>query len=243
LAVRLITTGDVRRVDFGYFVRPSSETGTGAPRVEPVLGYLVRQDERWLLFDTGIGGGHDDLDAHYRPRRRALPAALGAVGVAVEDVGWVANCHLHFDHSGGNPDLSSRPIFVQENELSTARDRDDYTLPELVADGLAYETVDGEVELFPGVYLIPTPGHVPGHQSLVVRCSDGTVICAGQSHDSASLFTGDMLARHAHADGVHGPLPTYPAWIDTLARFDPSRVVFAHVLAVWEPAQPSVAPA
>src|SRR6202020_2021195 len=111
----------VRRVDFGYFVRPPSETGTGQSRVEPVLGYLVRQDERWLLFDTGIGGGHDDLDAHYRPRRRALPVALGAVGVAVEDVGWVANCHLHFDHSGGNPDFAGRPIFVQENELATAR--------------------------------------------------------------------------------------------------------------------------
>lgn len=232
----MTSTSDVRRVNFGYFVRPPGETGTGAPRVEPVLGYLVRQAERWLLFDTGIGGGHEDLDAHYRPLRRALPVALGAAGVALEDVGWVANCHLHFDHSGGNPSFASRPIFVQDNELATARERADYTLPELVADGIAYEPVSGEVELFPGVLLVPTPGHVPGHQSLVIRCSDGTVICAGQSHDSASHFTGDMLAHQAHADGLHQPLPSYPAWIDALTRFDPSRVVFAHDLAVWEPA-------
>jgi N-acyl homoserine lactone hydrolase len=110
----MISTGDVRRVNFGYLVRPPGETGTGAPRVEPVLGYLVRQAERWLLFDTGIGGGHD-LDAHHPPWRRVLPAALGAAGVALEDVGWVANCHLQFDHSGGNPSLASRPIFVPES--------------------------------------------------------------------------------------------------------------------------------
>jgi N-acyl homoserine lactone hydrolase len=161
---------------------------------------------------------------------------VGGAGVALEDVAWVANCHLHFDHSGGNPSLASRPIFVQESELAMARQRDDYTLPELVADGIAYEAVDGEVELFPGVFLVPTPGHVPGHQSLVIRCSDGTVICAGQSHDSASLFCGDMLAHQAHGDGLDPPLPSYPAWIDVLARFDPSRVVFAHDLSVWEPA-------
>jgi N-acyl homoserine lactone hydrolase len=232
----VISTGDVRRVNFGYFVRPASETGTGAPRVEPVLGYLVRRAERWLLFDTGIGGGHEDLDAHYRPLRRPLPEALGAAGVAREDVGWVSNCHLHFDHSGGNPFFATRPIFVQADELVTARERRDYTLPELVADDIAYEVVSGDVEIFPGVFLVPTPGHVTGHQSLVVRCSDGTVICAGQSHDSASLFSADMLARQARTDGAHEPLPVHPEWIDTLAGFDPSRVVFAHDLAVWEPA-------
>jgi N-acyl homoserine lactone hydrolase len=46
----------VRRVDFGYFVRPPEETGTGEPRVEPCLGYLVVHPEGTLLFDTGMGG-------------------------------------------------------------------------------------------------------------------------------------------------------------------------------------------
>jgi N-acyl homoserine lactone hydrolase len=92
----------VRRVNFGYFIRPAEETGTGQPRVEPVLGYLVRQAGRWLLFDTGIGVGYEDLDAHYRPVRRGLVPALAAAGVALEDIGWVANCHLHFDHSGSS---------------------------------------------------------------------------------------------------------------------------------------------
>jgi N-acyl homoserine lactone hydrolase len=227
---------DVRRVNFGYFVRPASETGTGSPRVEPVLGYLVRRDDQWLLFDTGMGAGYEDLDAHYRPVRRPLPQALAAAGVSLDDVAWVANCHLHFDHCGGNPSLMGRPIFVQDIELRTARQRDDYTLPELVADNIGYHPVTGRTEVLPDIHLLPTPGHVDGHQSLVVRCRDGTVVCAGQSHDSASLFTYDALARQARRDEVGDPLPISPDWMELLLRFDPARVVFAHDLAVWEPA-------
>src|SRR5436190_22891448 len=43
----------VRRVDFGYFIRPAQETGTGVPRVEPCLGYAVSHPEGMILFDTG----------------------------------------------------------------------------------------------------------------------------------------------------------------------------------------------
>jgi N-acyl homoserine lactone hydrolase len=37
----LASESDVRRVDLGFFVRPATETGTGAARVEPALSYLV----------------------------------------------------------------------------------------------------------------------------------------------------------------------------------------------------------
>jgi N-acyl homoserine lactone hydrolase len=53
----MLSRDSVRRVDFGYFIRPAGETGTGQPRVEPVVGYLVAQPEGWLLFDTGMGAG------------------------------------------------------------------------------------------------------------------------------------------------------------------------------------------
>ena len=101
----------IRRLDLGYFVRPASETGTGSPRVEPVLGYLVRLDDGGLLlFDTGLGQGEADLDAHYRPHRRGLDEALNAAGVQLSDVTMVVNCHLHFDHCGGNPELAGREV-------------------------------------------------------------------------------------------------------------------------------------
>src|SRR5262249_46891994 len=75
----------VRRVDFGYFVRPAQETGTGTPRVEPCLGYAVGHPEGMILFDTGMGS-HPEVDAHYRPRRVGLREALAAIGTQIGDI-------------------------------------------------------------------------------------------------------------------------------------------------------------
>jgi N-acyl homoserine lactone hydrolase len=226
----------VRRVDFGYFVRPSTETGTGVPRVEPCLGYLVDHPDGLVLVDTGMGS-HPDVDARYRPHRRGLDAALAGAGARAEDIRFVVNCHLHFDHCGGNPALPGRPIFVQRVELDAARHVPDHTLAELVdAPGLRHEVLDGEAEILPGLLVVPTPGHTAGHQSLVVRRRDGTVVVAGQSHDTAAGYGAAVLAWRARRDRHDAPLPPAPAWIDRLQRLDPARVVFAHDSAVWEPA-------
>lgn len=224
----------VRRVDFGYFIRPAEETGTGAPRVEPCLGYLVRHPDGVVLLDTGMGA-HPDVDAHYRPRRRDLEAALAGAEAALDDVGLVVNCHLHFDHCGGNPQLPGRPVFTQRTELDAANS-EGYTLPGLVdAPGLRYELLDGEAEILPGVFVVPTPGHTAGHQSLVVRRPDGTVIVAGQAHDTATAYSADALAWRAHRDGHAPGVPMPPRWLDRLMEFDPARVLFAHDHAVWVP--------
>jgi N-acyl homoserine lactone hydrolase len=228
-----VADASVRRVDFGYFVRPAEETGTGSPRVEPCLGYLVAHPGGTVLFDTGMGS-HPEVDAWYRPRRVALEAALGLAGTTISDIGIAANCHLHFDHCGGNPALGQIPVFVQEIELDTARQTQDYTLPELI-EGSRFERVAGEVELLPGVFLIPTPGHTPGHQSLVVRRPDGAVIVAGQSHDTASEYAAGQLAWRARRDGHGEPLPDIPQWLDVIQNYDPRVVYFAHDRSAWIP--------
>ena len=72
----------VRRIDFGYFVRPAEETGTSHPRVEPCLGYVVDHPRGTVLFDTGMGS-HPQVDARYRPRRVAgarFAAIVAATG-------------------------------------------------------------------------------------------------------------------------------------------------------------------
>jgi N-acyl homoserine lactone hydrolase len=229
------STIHVQRVDFGYFVRPGEETATGSARVEPVLGYLVDHPRGRLLMDTGLGA-HPDVDAHYRPRRTDLSEALRSVGSHVDDISAVVNCHLHFDHCGNNPALTNRPIYVQGAELSNARSPD-YTLPALVdAPGVEYEEISGEAEIWEGVTVMPTPGHTSGHQSLIVRHQDGTVVVlAGQSHDTATDFSADMLAVRATADGHQPAVPISRDWVRRLRELDPSAVYFAHDHAVWIP--------
>lgn len=226
---------DILRLDLGTFARPPEETGTGEPRIEAVYGYLVRTSAGALLFDTGLGAADEETEAWYRPRRVPVEQALSSAGIDLTDVVMVVNCHLHFDHIGGNPRFAGRPILCQRRELDTAR-AGGYTFEELVDfSGARYDLLDGEAEILPGVHVIPTPGHVDGHQSIVVECVDGSLVLAGQSHDTASAWSAHALAARAADLGYEHPLPTAPSWLPRLLQFDPKRVVFAHDSAVWVP--------
>ncbi|MDG4861553.1 MBL fold metallo-hydrolase [Streptomyces sp. T-3] len=225
----------IHRLELGYFIRPAAETGTGAPRVEAVLAHLVRHPRGLLLFDSGLGEGSAEADAHYRPVRRPLDAALAAAGVTAADIDVVVNCHLHFDHCGGNPSLAGRPVLVQAKELATAR-AGDYTIDALVDfPGSVYEELDGEAEIWPDIRIVPTPGHTPGHQSLVV----GTTLLAGQAYDFASEYACADLARKAGPDGSG----LWRPWLTRMAELGVDRALFAHDHAVWqETFRPSGAP-
>ena len=226
----------IDRLRLATFVRPGSETVDGLPRAEVVVAYLVHHPRGLVLLDTGMGS-HPDVDAHYQPRRLDLRDALRGCGVDPTDVSLVVNCHLHFDHCGGNPLFAGTPLITQRRELDLARGVD-YTLPELVDfDGARYELLDGPAELLPGVHVLLTPGHTEGHQSLAVRSDDGTVVLAGQALGHASDLTAAVVARElATSDGTRGGEPTYPAWLDDVLALDPRRVLFAHDEAVWEAA-------
>ncbi|MFP3990478.1 MBL fold metallo-hydrolase [Streptomyces sp. E11-3] len=221
----------IHRLDLGHFVRPASETGTGLARVEAALAYLVHHDRGLLLFDSGLGEGSPEVDAHYRPVRRSLDAALAAVGATAEDIALVINSHLHFDHCGGNPALVGCPVLVQATELAAAR-AGDYTIDALVDfPGAVYERLDGEAEIWPGVWVVPTPGHTAGHQSLVVEGSGGTTLLAGQAYDFASEYACADLARRtgvAETDGLWRP------WLTRMAELDVDRALFAHDHAAWQ---------
>jgi N-acyl homoserine lactone hydrolase len=224
----VIRAADVRRVRFGTIVRPAAETDDGRERVEALDGFLVPVPGGFLLFDTGIGEGDAEVEAHYRPRRIPLREALAVAGATPDEVVAVANCHLHLDHAGGNPELPGRPVHVQRAELALAR-TEGHTFPQLVDfPGARYEVLDGEAELAPGVRLIPTPGHTAGHQSLLVDAADGGVLLAGQTHDTASGWTRDAEAVRRPASRTPAPPEWFPA---LLARIVEAR--FAHDAAIW----------
>jgi len=242
---KLARIDGVRRLDLGFFVRPATETGTGQPRVEPVYGYLVSHPEVTVVFDTGIGAADPETEAHYQPQRRSLELACREVGSDIDAIDVVVNSHLHFDHCGANPNLVGRRIVAQAKELEAARGPS-YTFQELVDfDGARYDCIDGEAEIADGLVVLPTPGHSPGHQSLVVLARDGTLVVAGQAMDfsvttqaplagDASAYASAHLARWVSRELGRSFAP-WPDWLDRIEQFDPKRVVFAHDGATFAP--------
>ena len=85
----------------------------------------------------------------------------------------------------------------------------------------------------PGITAVPTPGHSPGHQSLLVEnTGDGRVLLAGQAFDTASEFA--LAALACQLDGVQSDLSA-PDWMATLRSADIDLALFAHDLAAWRP--------
>ncbi len=86
-----------------------------------------------------------------------------------------------------------------------------------------------------GLDQVPTPGHTPGHQSLLVHTRQGRVVLAGQSFQTASDYARVRLAHELrHAGHDVPPDADTPPWMDLVEAFDPWRVLFAHDVASWE---------
>jgi glyoxylase-like metal-dependent hydrolase (beta-lactamase superfamily II) len=200
----------------------------------PVLGFAVRHGEGVLLFDTGIGTGHAEIDRWYRPRVTPLEDALREQGLAMDDVTAIANSHLHFDHCGGNTRFAGVQGYVRARELEAAAN-EDYTVAEWIGHGeLHLVPLDdhAEVEVAPDVVLIGTPGHTPGHQSCVIATAAGPVVLAGQAVYTRAEWEGSLDPRDSGADTAPDVL-AYSESVRRLRRLEPARMHFAHDLRVW----------
>ena len=199
----------------------------------PSYAHAVVHRDGVFLFDNGAGIGNAEIDATFTPRVITIEDALAAHGIALADVTGVANCHLHFDHSGQNIRIPRNvPIFVQRAEWAKVHEPD-YTVPEWIdAPGLTYELLDGALEVAPALRLIPTPGHTAGHQSLVVDAADGTVVLAGQAVQSRAEWDGATEPSDSGASTARDL--AYSSSVERLRALDPVRVHFAHDPAVWK---------
>ncbi len=72
-------------------------------------------------------------------------------------------------------------------------DQPEYTMTALIPELVEWVALAGPTELLPGVTAVPTPGHTPGHQALVVETRLGVELLAGQCHDTASEFAADVM--------------------------------------------------
>jgi glyoxylase-like metal-dependent hydrolase (beta-lactamase superfamily II) len=203
-----------------------------------VVAYAIRHPGGVFLFDTGFreAAPGDDPElkaffAKYQLRTRSLSEVLAAAGVDVGEVTAVANCHLHFDHSGQNALFPGVPIYVQPSELAASREPD-YTLPDVYDfDGARFELVAGDHEVAPGIRIFATPGHSPGHQSLVVDTPDGPLLLAGQAVYSRGEWIGLPDAREGHTSA--SDQEAYRRSIARLKALNPKRVLFGHDSRGW----------
>ena len=172
---------------------------------------LIEHDDGLVLIDTGIGNKEDakfidiyGVDNASQDGRTKLEDALGALGHKPGDIRWVINTHLHFDHAGGDnwidPSGKMSPAFpnaryvVQRRELDFAQHRNERTAGSYLPhnfEGIPFQLIDGETEILSGIRGIPTPGHVPYHQSILLE-SAGEKAC----------FIADLVPTVAHL-----PLP------------------------------------
>ncbi len=168
---------------------------------------LVEGRGRRTLIETGNG---DKFSPKYKDiygidHERAVGEALREVGVTPDAIDVVVMTHMHFDHSGGTTRRSGsgaiEPVFGRARHVVQAREWQDATRPHernrasyLGENIFPLETagllalVDGESEVAPGVRVIPTPGHTPGHQSVLIGDPGGPRL----------LFLGDVVPTALH---------------------------------------------
>ena len=227
-----IRAADIRRVHYGYIVSPPEYPDAGLPL--PVTGFVVPHPGGTVLFDTGMSPVDDEETRdRYHPRLHTPMEALASVGVQLTDIDLIANCHLHVDHAGGNYQFPGVRVLVQRAELDAAREPD-YTYPHYTFDyaGAQMDVVDGEAQLAPGLRLVPTPGHTPGHQSLLVDTDEGPWLLAGQASNTSWEFSAQAFSERI-ASSTDDRIGTYPEWMAGLREWGVERALFAHDLMVW----------
>ena len=189
-------------------------TAGGAPM--PLYVHVIDHPDARILVDTGMTEMHPalaDLDPRLHP--------LTSQDIDLASIDIIINTHLHADHCGGNHLFAGtdKPIYVQRRELDDAHGGDDYTILEWVdAPGVRYVPVDGELELLPGLRLVPAPGHSAGMQAVVIETGGRPIVVGGD----VAVWFGELDAPH-----TEGQL--------RVCALDPELVWLAHEHQPWHP--------
>jgi len=181
----------------------------------PILAWLIEHDEGLILVDTGETarvhepGYHPRWHPFFRlaSRFRVAPddelgPRLKAMGVAVRDIRHVVLTHLHTDHAGGLAHVATQKSWVHPVEWARAQGfggRLQGYLPNRWPRGWQPELLRFErraygpfAEQMPltsrgDVTVVPTPGHTPGHVSVIVRGEPSIFLAGDPSYTEALL--------------------------------------------------------
>ncbi|MGI4880771.1 MAG: N-acyl homoserine lactonase family protein, partial [Janthinobacterium lividum] len=215
----------------------------GEKGIMPVSCFLIHHGTDWLLWDARLGddiAAHADgqtvVGLHFRVPHRLLPQ-LASLGLKPDNIRYVGLSHLHADHSGNVALFPHATFLVSSMELAWASAKPTPDGVRAVVAALTHsriEPVGGDFDVFGDgtVRLLSTPGHTPGHHSLLVKLQQaGPVILSGDvahfqvNYDKALVPTGNVSRADtlASIDRVKG-----------LARQYHARVIIQHAATVFE---------
>jgi glyoxylase-like metal-dependent hydrolase (beta-lactamase superfamily II) len=151
--------------------------------------YLIKHAQGWLLWDTGVADAVASMPEGLPPpnprmtryrRTKTLASQLEQLGVKPSDIRYVAVSHTHPDHIGNITMFPQSTVLVQKAEY-------DWPTPfgqKLRAIASPVNKLEGDHDVFGdgSVTLIATPGHTPGHQSLLVKLpKTGAILLSGDA--------------------------------------------------------------
>ena len=162
----------------------------------PIGCYLVKHGNRYLLWDAGlsaraIGNAHPVMKLE-----RSIADQLAQIGVKPEQVEFVGISHYHGDHTGQAAAFPKAKLLIGAADLAAlkavpppAGTAPSHLKPWL-SDGAAVEALIEDRDVFGDgrVVVLMTPGHTPGHSSLLVKLAGGNVLLSGDlwaTHDDA----------------------------------------------------------
>ena len=151
--------------------------------------YLIRHAKGLLLWDTGIPDAVAAMPdgmvvangAITQRRAKTLAAQLAEIGVKPADITYVAVSHTHGDHVGNVTLFPFSTILIQGTEYEWAMTQ---PVKPAFAATQPIEKLTGDRDVFGdgSVMILSTPGHTPGHQSLlVVLAKTGPVLLSGDA--------------------------------------------------------------
>ena len=170
----------------------------GTKVTSPFFAYLIDHPRGTVLFDTGANRSfagdpaqrYGALAAGFAIQMTEadhVVARMAQLGFKPEDVDWVVLSHLHYDHAGNLEDFPSSKVLVQTAELVFAHWPPVYQRATFLPKDFAFDAnwieVDGDYDVFGDGRLVtfPTPGHTPGHQSMLVQLDGKVLILVGDA--------------------------------------------------------------
>ncbi len=201
----------------------------------PIVCYLVQTDDgRNILIDSGLPEIIPEEASDFVNGRDVIEQ-LASIGLKPDDVDTVISTHYDIDHAGRHAAFTKAQYVVQR-----AHHLDAATNPRFAALRPQWDQpierirlVDGDTELLPGLELIETSGHVPGHQSVLLRLpKTGAVLLTVDAVSFRADFTRDQPDDASNPDAAAIHASTIKL-LDLVEREQVALVIFGHDPEQW----------